>query len=315
VYLDPLALGIAVLAVGGLAAFGIGLVALRGRSEVLARRLAATQPQPFAATPLETQPSRAGLLGRLLAPLARLARPARGEELARLTSRLQQAGLRGEHAASIYLATKVVLASTLLAAFLWVNSQRANRIEPAFLVAVVAFALGFYLPEAWLSSRTRRRQTAIERGLSDALDLLVTCVEAGLGLDASLQRVADEVRLAWPELSGELQTTFLEVRAGIPRVEAFRRLAARTGVRDLKSLSATLTQTELFGTSVALALRIQAEGIRVRRMQRAEEKAAYVAVKMTLPLILCILPSLMAIVVGPAMLNIATKLLPMLGGR
>lgn len=314
-YLDPLALGIALLAVGGLATFGIGLVALRGRGEALARRLAPTQPQPFEATPLETQPGRAGLLGRLLAPVARLARPARGEELARLQSRLQQGGLRGEHAGSIFLATKMILASTLLASFLWINSQRANPIEPAFLVAIVAFAVGFYLPEAWLSSRARRRQTAIERGLPDALDLLVTCVEAGLGLDASLQRVADEVRLAWPELSGELQTTFLEVRAGIPRVEAFRRLAARTGVRDLKSLSATLTQTELFGTSVALALRIQAEGIRVRRMQRAEEKAAYVAVKMTLPLILCILPSLMAVVVGPAMLNITTKLLPMLGGR
>lgn len=314
-YVDPFALGIAALAMVGVGAFGVGLVALRGRGEILARRLADAEPPPFAAAPLETEGRGPGLLGRLLAPVARLARPGRQEELARLQLRLQQGGIRSEHAVSAYLATKIVLASSLLGAFLFVNAHRTNRIEPAALVAVVAFALGFYLPEAWLSSRTHRRQTAIERGLPDALDLLVTCVEAGLGLDASLQRVADEVRLAWPDLSGELQTTFLEVRAGIPRVEAFRRLAARTGVRDLKSLSATLTQTELFGTSVALALRIQAEGIRVRRMQRAEEKAAYVAVKMTIPLILCILPSLMAIVVGPAMLNIATKLMPMLGGR
>jgi tight adherence protein C len=229
--------------------------------------------------------------------------------------RLARAGLRRDNALQSFLAAKAVLAFTALGAFLWMNARLVEPVPHAMLFAVVVAAAGFYAPNLWLSSRTATRQRAIERGLPDSLDLLVTCVEAGLGLDAALQRVADEVRLAWPGLSGELQTTFLEVRAGIPRVEAFRRLAARTGVRDLKSLSATLTQTELFGTSVALALRIQAEGIRVRRMQRAEEKAAYVAVKMTLPLILCILPSLMAVVVGPAMLNITTKLLPMLGGR
>jgi tight adherence protein C len=208
----------------------------------------------------------------------------------------------------------VALAGGSVATFIWVNAHRVERIEPAFLIAVVAFAGGFYLPDLWLSSRTRARQTAIERGLPDALDLLVTCVEAGLGLDASLQRVADELRLAWRVLADELETTFLETKAGIPRVEGFRRLAARTGVRDLKSLAATLTQTEIFGTSVATALRIQAEGIRVRRMQRAEERAAYVSVKMTLPLILCILPSLLAIVVGPAIINVAHTLLPALGG-
>ena len=239
----------------------------------------------------------------------------------RLETRLLQAGIRGENAATTFLGLKVVLAMTALGGFLAYNARQVDPIEPAFLVAVVVFATGFYLPEAWLSSRIRRRQTQIERGLPDALDLLVTedsryrWEERGLGLDSALQRVADEVRLAWPELSSELQTTFLEVKAGIPRPESFRRLASRTGVRDLKSLSATLTQTEIFGTSVALALRIQAEGIRVRRMQRAEEKAAYVAVKMTLPLILCILPSLMAIIIGPAMVNIANTLLPMLGGR
>lgn len=314
-YLDPLALGIAALTVGGIAALAMGLLSLRNRGNVLAARLVDLQADPFSVPRLEPEKPRTSWLGKLLGPFARIARPGSGEEAARLQTRLQQGGFRSEHAVTVYLAAKVVLAVAFLAAFLLYNSRRAERIEPAFLVAVVVFAAGFYLPEVWLSSRTRKRQTQIERGLPDALDLLVTCVEAGLGLDASLQRVADEVQLAWSELSSELRTTFLEVKAGIPRVQAFRRLASRTGVQDLKSLSATLTQTEIFGTSVALALRIQAEGIRVRRMQRAEEKAAYVAVKMTLPLILCILPSLMSIVVGPAMVNIAKNLLPMLGGK
>jgi tight adherence protein C len=315
VHLDPLALGVALLTLGGLAALGLGLMSIRGGGDLVAQRLADLDGSALAAAPTAVRPRGVGVLAALLSPFARIARPVRKDELLRLQARLQQGGLRSEHALSAFLGSKVVLAIGLLGGFLWVNARRAEPIEPALVVAVVAFATGFYLPEVWLSSRTRRRQTAIERGLPDALDLLVTCVEAGLGLDAALQRVAGEVRLAWPELSAELQTTFLEVKAGIPRIEAFRRLASRTGVRDLKSLAATLTQTEIFGTSIAQALRSQADGIRVRRMQRAEEKAAYVAVKMTLPLILCILPSLMAIVVGPAMVNIATKLLPMLGGK
>jgi tight adherence protein C len=318
VHLDPLALGFAILSIGGLAALAAAISAFRRSGNVVARRLGELDVDPLAALRPrldELHEQRPGLLGRLIAPIARLARPAKQEEIGHLRERLAHAGLQADHAASAFLAAKLVLAVGLLAFFLGFNAQRADPVEPAFVVAFVAFAGGYYLPDLWLSSRTRKRQTAIERGLPDALDLLVTCVEAGLGLDASLQRVSDEVRLAWPEVSGELQTTFLEVKAGIPRIEAFRRMAARTGVRDLKSLSATLTQTEIFGTSVALALRIQAEGIRVRRMHRAEEKAAYVGVKMTLPLILCILPSLMLVVVGPAALNIAHTLMPALRGH
>jgi tight adherence protein C len=317
VALDPLAFGIALLAVGALGALAIGISSISRRGDALARRLAAPPMEYEAPVPssLAARKARGSVLARLIAPIARIAMPMRKDELLRLKSRLQQAGFRGEHALPFYVAAKVCLAVGFVTAFLWINSRRTERFEPGYMIAIVTFAAGYYLPEAWLSSRTRKRQTSIERGLPDALDLLVTCVEAGLGLDASLQRVADEVRLAWPVLAEELQTTFLEVKAGIPRIESFRRLAARTGVRDLKSLSATLTQTEIFGTSVALALRIQAEGIRVRRMQRAEEKAAYVSVKMTLPLVLCILPSLLAIVIGPAIIGVAQNLLPALGGK
>jgi tight adherence protein C len=132
----------------------------------------------------------------------------------------------------------------------------------------------------------------------------VTCVEAGLGLDAAMSRVGQEMVLSAPTLAEELNMTFLEVQAGIPRADSFRRLAERTGVEDLRSLSAMLIQTEIFGTSVARALRIHSDGMRVKRMQQAEEKAAMVSVKMTIPLVLCILPSLIAVVMGPAIVMI-----------
>jgi tight adherence protein C len=303
VRLDPFALAATSLVLAALAALVYGTIAIARARGYLDRRLAVELDVPVA-RPFLTQQQRPGAIARFLRPLARLAGPGRQDEVVRLRERLVRAGLRGPSAMSLYLAAKLILGGVLLGGGLWWNHAQAYHVEPGLLLAVVTFATGFYAPDYWLSVRTRARQNAIERGLPDALDLLVTCVEAGLGLDAALQRVADEVSLPWPVLGGELRETFLEARAGIPRVEAFRRLASRTGVQDLKSLAATLTQTELFGTSVALALRIQAEGIRVRRMQRAEERAAYVAVKMTIPLVLFILPTMVAITLGPTVLNI-----------
>ncbi len=317
--LDPLAFGIALLAVTGLAAVvaALRVIARRSGAAMADRLIEPAGADPFASTfaPLveATAPEKTWI-ARILDPLTRFARPM-GEEGARLKLRLEQAGFRGAHALSLHLGSKLGLAILLLVTFLVVNARRTDRIEPAFVAAVLIFAVGFYLPDLWLTSRISSRQLRLERGLPDALDLLVTCVEAGLGLDAAVQRVSEEVHRAYPHLASELQTTFLEVKAGIPRVESFRRLAGRTGVKDLKQLSATLAQTEIFGTSVALALRVQAEGMRIRRMHRAEEKAAYVSVKMTVPLILCILPSLIAIIMGPAAINIIQSLLPALGGR
>jgi len=277
---------------------------------VVARRLKASAPGPG---PI---PSRglADKLAESLGPMAKAAQPLNEEELSRLRLQLSRAGFRSERAVQIFLASKILLALGFALAFVWINSLRARPFESSVLLAVGLFATGYYLPNVWLSSRAKARQLAIERGLPDTLDLLVTCVEAGLGLDAALQRVAAETRLAWRVLGEELEQTFLEVKAGIPRVEAFRRLAHRTGVRELKSLSATLAQSQTFGTSVGLALRVQAEGVRVRRMQRAEELAGYVSVKMALPLTFCILPTLFAAILGPAIIKIAA-FLPTLGGR
>jgi tight adherence protein C len=258
-------------------------------------------------------------MGRAIAeqlrPIAQLATPSGEEQRFRLRLRLANAGLRREHAVPAFLGTKVILLFAALCGFLWVNASRVQPLPNAGLLGVIVCAAAFYAPNLWLSSRITARQRSIERALPDALDLLVTCVEAGLALDAAVLRVSGELRRAHPILAEELELTHLEVKAGMPRVHAFRRLAERTGVDDLKQLAATLTQTEMFGTSVGLALRVQSEGMRVRRMQRAEERAAKVAVKMTLPLVFCILPSLFAVIIGPGIVNIVERLMPNLGGR
>ena len=243
---------------------------------------------------------------KILRPLSRLARPSDVGELSRARLKMVRGGYRGERALEIFLGLKIFLAPVLPILFLQFNSHRARPL--AFpvdvVIAVWLCGLAFWIPNLVLSSKIKERQQALERALPDAMDLLVTCVEAGLGLDAAMARVSEEMALASPILATELNQTSLEVQAGIPRADSFRRLAERTGVEDLRALSAMLIQTELFGTSVARALRVHSEGMRVKRMQRAEEKAAMVSVKMTVPLVLCILPSLIAVVMGPAVVMI-----------
>jgi tight adherence protein C len=276
----------------------------RGAARRLRRRLAPSPDLPELS--LERKDRITRLMARGLSPLARLATPMEAGELSAIRAKLVQAGHRSPYAVQLFLAAKVLGALVLLVAVLWVN---AVRLEPIPFIAVWGAALaaaGLFLPNAWLELRRRDRQQAIDEGLPDALDLMVTCVEAGLGLDAALQRVAAEIALARPLLAEELALTFLEVKAGAKRTDAFRALADRTGVQDLKTLAATLIQTEIFGTSVARALRVQAEGMRIRRMQRAEERAAVLSVKMSFPLVLCFLPALLAVILGPAIVGIAT---------
>jgi tight adherence protein C len=250
-------------------------------------------------------------LSGVLRPLAWIVRPSKAEELSRLRRKLVHAGLRGPRAMEVFLAVKVVLAVVLTVLFFQINGrlQRQLTFPLDIGAAVWICGAGFFLPHLWLRSRIQARQRLISNALPDTMDLMVTCVEAGLSLDAAIARVSQEIGLVAPVFGGELNLTFLEIQAGIQRSEAFRRLAERTGVDDLRSLSAMLIQTEMFGTSVARALRVHSEGMRTRRMQKAEEKAAMVAVKMTIPLVLCILPSLIAIVIGPAVVSIIEKLL------
>jgi tight adherence protein C len=245
-------------------------------------------------------------LASLLRPFSALAKPGKADELSRARMNMVRAGLRGEGSLEIFMGLKLFLAPLLTIGFLELNANLTAPIQFPVDVVLAIWICGFvfFIPNIWLNGKIKERQQALERALPDAMDLLVTCVEAGLGLDAAISRVSQELVLSAPILAEELTLTFLEVQAGITRADSFRRLAERTGVEDLRSLAAMLIQTDIFGTSVARALRIHSEHMRIKRMQQAEEKAAMVSVKMTVPLVLCILPSLIAVVMGPAIVMI-----------
>jgi len=164
--------------------------------------------------------------------------------------------------------------------------------------------LGFILPRFMLKRKISKRQMRIRLGLPDALDLTVICVEAGLGLDQALMRVAQDLDHAHPELSEELRLVNLEMRAGKPRTEAMRNLAQRTGVDDVKSLVAVLIQTDRFGTSIAQALRVHSDALRTERRQRAEEQAAKTTIKLVPPLVVFVLPSVIIVTLGPAVISL-----------
>ncbi len=170
------------------------------------------------------------------------------------------------------------------------------------LILSCALLAGFFLPEMWILWRVDARQQRLRRALPDALDLLVICVEVGLGLDQAFLRVAQELRVVHRELSDELQLVNFEMRVGKSRLEALRDLATRTGIEDVKALVAMLAQTERFGTSVAQSLRVHSDEMRIRRRQRAEEMSAKTTVKMVPPLVLFIFPALMVVILGPAVL-------------
>jgi tight adherence protein C len=252
----------------------------------------------------------AARLASFMRPFARLVKPAGGEEMSRLSQRLAHAGYRTDNALEIFLGVKLLLPPIIILVLWQIDAHREKPIEtmPAVAISLIAIAIFFFLPNIWLSGKIKERQSGIEDNLPDAMDLLVTCVEAGLALDAAMARVSQELELVAPVLAQEMKQTLLEIQAGVRRADAFHRLSTRTGVEDLRTLSAMIIQTEMFGTSVSRALRVHSDGMRTKRMQRAEEKAAMVAVKMTVPLILCILPSLMCVVIGPAIIMVMSRM-------
>src|SRR5262245_50698151 len=306
-----------VAAVGGLVAVIAIAMAARAlfggkRDEVIERLERATGGGGLESGVLDRPPeprSFARLAG-LLRPFARLVKPAAGEELSRLNRSLVHAGFRTDNAVEIFLGIKLILPA-LVIIILWqidTHLEKPLELTPAIATAFIAIALAFFLPNMWLRSKITQRQAAIGDSLPDAMDLLVTCVEAGLSLDAAMARVGQELELVAPILAAEMKQTMLEIQAGVKRSDAFHRLSNRTGVEDLRTLSAMIIQTEMFGTSVSRALRVHGEGMRTKRMQRAEEMAAMASVKMTVPLIMCILPCLFAVVIGPAVAMMAGRM-------
>jgi tight adherence protein C len=234
--------------------------------------------------------------------------PRSPEEMSRQERRLVQAGFRRKDAPVLAYGVKVALAILLLVAF-----SATGRFS--FVYIVLAVLLGAMLPDIWLSRRIKRRKEDIQLAIPDALDLTVVCVEAGLGLDQSLMRIGQEIRPIHRDLSDELRLLNLEVNAGKSRAQSLRNLAGRTDVDDLKALVAVLIQTDRFGTSVAQSLRVFSDSLRVKRRQRAEERAAKTTIKMIPPLVFFILPAIFVVVLGPAVITIVQELLPSLGGE
>jgi tight adherence protein C len=232
--------------------------------------------------------------------------PKSPKEMGSLRLRLVQAGFRREEAMTIFFGIRVAFSLGLFAVF-----ATGIFMRPNLTVALGALGLGYILPGMVLARIAKRRSHRIRLSLADMLDLLVVSVEAGLGLDAALQRVGQELAFAYPELSDELRLINLELRAGKPRSEALRNLADRTGVDDLGSLVTMLIQTDKFGTSVAQSLRVYSETLRTKRRQRAEEAAAKTGVKMVFPLVTCIFPAIWVITIGPAAIKFVTVLFPM----
>lgn len=217
---------------------------------------------------------------------------------------LIQAGYRSKKAAAIYTGVRMV--SAIGFAIGGVLLLGVLEVPPRRLVfwTLAAAAVGWFLPLLWVRHRRRQRQTELQRVLPDMLDLLVVCVEAGLGLNQALLRVAEEIEHISPAMSDELTVVNLEIRAGQPREEALRNLGERSGLKDLRSLVTMLIQTDRFGTSVADALRVHAETLRSIRMQRAEEKAAKVSAKLVFPLVLFIFPATSVVILGPGLIQV-----------
>jgi tight adherence protein C len=254
-----------------------------------------------------------GLLATITKPLHTIIVPKEGSTKKKIRLRLIRAGFRSEISFQNFLASKVILG------FLFPGIYIATRIFYRFtpdviLVCCLLAVAGFFLPNLYIWLVTKGRQDGMVKALPDALDLMIVCVEAGLGLDMTFKRVGDEIRPISKDLSDEFQLTNLEVRAGRAREESFKDMALRTGVPEVHNLMTVLIQTSRFGTSVAKALRVHADAMRVRRRQKAEEKAAKSTVKLIFPLVLFIFPAIFVVLVGPAAIQIAKVLLPVLGG-
>jgi len=223
----------------------------------------------------------------------------------RLRKRLIQAGYFDENAVTVYRVTRLIAAVVLpIMTFSLVTVILSWPVDTTAIgLTVLAVIYGLFMPSFILSRMISNRKGRITRALPDALDLMVVCVEAGLGLNAALQRVGREMELVEPDLSEELAITNREIRAGKPRDEALRNLGDRTGVNDVKSLVAMLVQTDRFGTSIADSLRVFADSMRTKRRQRAEELVAKAAIKLIFPLLLCIFPALLIVLMGPALIR------------
>ena len=300
---------IALLVAASVGLFTYSAVTLR--EEARKRREIAGRAYSFLNPARPNAGGRPGLLGWLESTARQAAtwfgdvvKPKEAVELTKTRATLVQAGFRQPSAVEIYWGIKA--GSGLIGLVLGALAAMSGRVSGQYkmFVVVVLVGIGFYLPGIILNSRVKARQKAITRSLPDALDMLVVCVEAGMGLDGAIYRVCTEMAAKDPILSSELRLLTLELRAGKSRREALKNLSSRVGLEDLGSLVAMLIQTDMFGTSIAQTLRVYADSMRTKRFQLAEELAAKLPVKLLFPLMFFIFPTLLMVILGPAGIRI-----------
>ena len=256
-------------------------------------------------------------LASVIQPLAKLSLPAEGWEGSAVRIAFINAGWRQPSAPTIFFGIKTLLALSfpLIALTLSGEGLRGSGASRILFVLISASAVGYYLPNLFLRYKIADRQREIFESFPDALDLLIICVESGLGLDQAIAKVATEIDIKSKVLAQELQLVLMELRSGFSRERALRHLALRTGLEEIDLLVAMMIQADRFGTSMGASLRVHADNLRTKRRQRAEEAAAKIAVKLLMPLIFMIFPTLMLVLVGPAMIQIYRVLLPSLGSN
>ncbi len=238
--------------------------------------------------------------------------PASPKDVTVMQRRLIRAGIRNPNALKILYGSKVAVGVALPLLTALAVSNSSTDASNKFVAVLLAAALGFFGPNEYVRMAAKKRQKAINRGLPNGLDLMVVCVESGLGLDQAILQVSKELENAHPEISEEFGLVNLELKAGKRRVEALRNLAERSAADDLKKLVAVLIQADRFGTGVAQSLRQHADYMRIQARQVAEEKAAKLGVKLIFPIFFCILPSLFVVTVGPVAMKIMRELVPMM---
>jgi tight adherence protein C len=256
-------------------------------------------------------------LARWVEPFASPSLPQEAWEESPLRIRFYNAGLRGVSAPVAYFGAKTVLTFLLPGLgvlVLWMAGGRTGT-TPALVSLLLLAGIGYYLPNAVLSHMVARRQRELFEAFPDALDLMRVCIAAGLGMDAAIERVGREMQLESPALTEEFHLVSLELRAGASRADALRNLALRVALEDIDAMVAMLVQADRFGTSVSESLRVYAESLRTRRRLIAEEAAAKLPVKLLVPLIFCVFPALLTVLLGPAAISVYRILMPRLTGQ
>lgn len=287
-----------------LAFFGLGAavgLVLMGISDPVRRRLF-----PLIASDTDRDGNTAGArLARRLQPISEYVLPAAEKERSKMQLQLVHGGFRSPGALTVFYAVKTALAIALPVAVLLTAPLIPNATTQQILFAAVVLAgIGVFLPNMFLHNAVEKRKKRLRNGFPDALDLLVVCVESGLGLSSAIARVAEELAVSHGELADELALVNSEMRAGIERTTALRNLAERTGLEDIRGLVTLLSQSMRFGTSIADTLRVYAEEFRDKRTQLAEEQAAKVGTKLIFPLVLCLFPAFFVVAIGPAILKV-----------